>query len=70
MASHKIFTDKDGSVLEAYLNDSNLCYIGINDSDNGIYSLGCVALDSEDLSELISELQYIKRKLDSIEENG
>lgn len=62
----KVFTDKDGSEMTAFLNTNNQCFIEINNSglsSGDISSSSFIVLDMNDLSELIKELQSIKRSL-------
>lgn len=65
----KLFTS-DGQELEAYLNSNNQCFIQIGTNDRTIIYSSFIVLNSDDLGELISELQSIKKQIDSIEENG
>jgi hypothetical protein len=68
MATFKTFEDEGGNQLRAYENDKGLCYITCGDlkNINGDWQ-GYIVLDSEDVSELIIELQFIKKQM---EDNG
>lgn len=63
MPVKKVFDSIDYKTeLELYENEG-LCSIYINDEDNNVIS---VKLTSGDLTELISELQSIKKQIDNI----
>ena len=67
MATYKVFIDTDGNELKTYENDKGLCFLTCGDLTNENHQfIGHICLDLQDLSELILELQFIKK---SMEEN-
>lgn len=67
MSVQKIFTDEGNQQLIARLNDNNKCYIlvGSDLMSEEIYYSGHIALDSDDLLELINELVYIREQMNN-----
>lgn len=72
MSSYKIFQDdsNESNKLCTYVNSANRCFIKVGEIDAQSEFTGFVTLDSDDLTELISELQHIKNLIDKSEENG
>jgi len=68
MASNKVFTDdiNPDQELKIYRNKDNRCYIMVENTEDtiGFYS-SFITLDSEDIAELILELQKIKSEIDN-----
>lgn len=63
MAVNKIFSDETENELRVYINTNNLCFIGIENRGDDFIG-GWITLDSDDLTELISELIAIKKQID------
>jgi len=68
MAVNKIFEDDNNECqkLELYRTNYNRCYISVGLLDEDLNS-GWITLSSDDLTELIAELQFIKNQIDSNE---
>lgn len=62
MAVYKTFIDESDNELKVYINKENLCYISIDNRGDDFIG-GCITLDSDDLTELISELIFIKKQI-------
>lgn len=68
--NYKVFTDEENPTkeMQVYLSKDNTCFICCEDNSNDdYYCTKYVSLTYDDLVELISELQLIKKQ---IEENG
>lgn len=67
--TYKVFTDdvNEAKTLRVYMNTENRCYITCGELQGNLHYTGWITLDSDDLTELISELQFIKKQ---IEDNG
>lgn len=65
----KIFYDKHENQLTLHINKDNFCYICVGKDVLGeaVEYNGSIVLDSDDLTELISELKSIKRQMDNNE---
>lgn len=67
MAVQKIFNDEKDRQLTAFYNSEGTCTI-VAGKDilniNEDYFYGLCTLDSNDITELISELKYIKKQID------
>lgn len=64
---NKVFTDdiNPEQTMTVYENDDKRCYIEITTNGGGDITDQFITLDSEDLIELISELQSIKNQIDT-----
>jgi hypothetical protein len=68
MAVQKIFNDNEDRQLAAFFNSEGTCTIvaGKNILDtNECYFYGLCTLDADDLTELISELTYIRQQINN-----
>lgn len=64
--TRKVFSDEtnEGQELELFVNDKGRCFIQAgNLRSDGLDYTGWITLDLDDLNELISELQIIKKQM-------
>jgi hypothetical protein len=64
MAVYKIFRDST-TTLEVFKNTNDMGALKIYEHEDDIHDFRVIELDSDDLTELITELQFLKKQLDN-----
>ncbi len=64
MSIKKVFVDSDQNELQCYVNTQGKLFIEASSDKDDIYYKGYVALEKEDVDELIKELRQCREDMD------